>query len=212
MGQVLYEQPREKLRARGAAQLTITELIQLIIGSGNARMSVMKLSKQVGQLLQKQNVDYHSLRAINGLGDAKACQLIGAIELGRRVAEGSIERPSSIQLLESLYLSEGSKPNGRQVVSYWLDGFGKEIDRKSYSFVKNEHYSVLAKRIFSDALAAAARSLLVLIVTKNSADGPNTQERGLTGSLSEMASLLNIQLEGIYAVYGSSYQEWGKTI
>lgn len=212
MGQVLYEQPREKLRARGAGQLTITELIQLVIGSGNARMSVMKLSKQVGQLIQKQEVNYHSLLAINGLGDAKVCQLIGAIELGRRVATGSVERPSSIQLLESLYLSEGSKPNGRQVVSYWLDGSGREIDRKSYSFAKNEHYSVLAKRIFSEALATAARSLFVLIVTKNSTNGPNTQERGLVGSLSEMAGLLNIQLEGIYAVHGSSYKEWGGTI
>lgn len=192
--------------------MSITELIQLVIGSGNARVSVMKLSKQVGQLLQRREVSYQSLLAINGLGDAKACQLIGAIELGKRFAKGNIERPSSIQLLESLYLSEVSKPTGHQVVSYWLDGSGNEIDRKSYSFTKNEHYGVLAKRIFSDALAAVARSLLVLIVTKNSTDGPNTQERGLVGSLSEMARLLNMQLEGVYAVHGSFYQDWGKTI
>jgi DNA repair protein RadC len=211
MGQVLYEQPREKLRAQGVRYLSLVELIQLIIGSGSARVSAAKLSKRVESLLLAGNFQYSSLVGIVGLGDAKACQLLGAVELGRRMAmENSGDRESTE--LVSKYVGELANIRGHQVVSYWLDGFMKEIDHKSYTLVKNEHYSLIAKRIFTDALTVHARNVYIFIVTKNSTKGPNPQEIGLMGSMYETSRLLGIKLKGIYAVYGPSCQEWGSVL
>lgn len=211
MGQVLYEQPREKLRAQGVRFLSLVELIQLVIASGSARVSAAKLSKQVEGLLIAGNFQYSTLVSIVGLGNAKACQLLGAVELGRRMAmENSVDREST--KLVSKYVGELASMRGHQIVSYWLDGFMKEIDHKSYTLVKNEHYSLIAKRIFTDALSVHARNVYIFIVTKNSTKGPNPQETGLMGSMYETSRLLGINLKGIYAVYGPSYQEWGSVL
>lgn len=211
MGQVLYEQPREKLRARGVGYLSLVELIQLVIASGSARVSAAKLSKQVERLVAKNSLDYQSLVAIAGLGDAKTCQLLGAVELGRRVALQSSNSSPSKDALQA-YIQEVAKAHGYQIITYWLDGSGREIDHKAYTIAKNEHYTLITKRIFADAFAALARSLYVFVVTKNSVKTPSTQEMGLISSVYETSQLLGVKVEGIYAIYGSVHKNWSHGI
>ena len=79
-----YERPREKLHSRGAASLSLVELLQIIIGSGGARLSGAKLAREIALLFDAKNISYLSLRAIPGVGEAKACQIIAALELSRR--------------------------------------------------------------------------------------------------------------------------------
>lgn len=84
MERFLYERPREKLRSQGVRALALTELVQLVIGSGNSQVSGARLARQVVEHLQGASFDYESLITIRGLGDAKVGQLLAALELGRR--------------------------------------------------------------------------------------------------------------------------------
>ncbi|MCK5246753.1 hypothetical protein KAR02_07630, partial [Candidatus Bipolaricaulota bacterium] len=80
------DRPREKLIAKGEAALSDAELLAVLLGSGTKGSSVLDLSAQIlsvadGNLATS---DVQGLLKINGVGKAKACQMVAAMELGRR--------------------------------------------------------------------------------------------------------------------------------
>ena len=83
------DRPREKLLLKGVATLSDSELIAILIGSGNDRESAVELSRRI--LIKAEN-DLHKLGRMSvtdlvqnfrGIGEAKAVTVIAALELGR---------------------------------------------------------------------------------------------------------------------------------
>lgn len=83
------DRPREKLLIHGKRTLSDTELIAILIGSGNKEESAVELSKRI---LQKagNNLDelgrltINDLKKFKGIGEAKAISIVAALELGGR--------------------------------------------------------------------------------------------------------------------------------
>lgn len=84
-----YQRPREKLRLHGVDTLSLTELLQLIIASGGVGQSAARIARQIEGLVQSGHVSYDTLCSIKGMGDAKACQVLAALELAYRLQKGS---------------------------------------------------------------------------------------------------------------------------
>ncbi|CAA0144075.1 RadC family protein [Tenacibaculum maritimum] len=85
----LDDRPREKLLAKGQSNLSDTELIAILIGSGNRKETAVALSQRilqsVGNNLRKlARLSVAELTKFNGIGEAKAISIITALELGRR--------------------------------------------------------------------------------------------------------------------------------
>jgi DNA repair protein RadC len=84
------ERPRERLRAYGAGNLSNSELIAILLRTGLEGENVVSLATRVlasvGGLSGFARVNYDELCAEKGVSDAKACQLLAALELGRRAA------------------------------------------------------------------------------------------------------------------------------
>ncbi|CAA0152795.1 RadC family protein [Tenacibaculum maritimum] len=85
----LDDRPREKLLAKGQSNLSDTELIAILIGSGNRKETAVTLSQRilqsVGNNLRKlARLSVAELTRFNGIGEAKAISIITALELGRR--------------------------------------------------------------------------------------------------------------------------------
>ena len=82
------ERPRERLRELGAGQLSNPELIAILLRTGVSGENVLNLSMRLlstfGGLGGLARVSYPELCALKGISDAKACQLLAALELGRR--------------------------------------------------------------------------------------------------------------------------------
>lgn len=104
------DRPREKLLKYGEQSLSNTELLAIIIRTGIPNKGAFDISRE---LLQKfktlrsiNGLEPSELRKINGLSDAKICQIKAAIELGKRLISeekiilGTIK--SSNQLAEVL--------------------------------------------------------------------------------------------------------------
>jgi DNA repair protein RadC len=83
-----HERPREKLQSHGANSLSDIELLAILIGSGSAKHSALKLAGKVLDLLDKTPSDaeiaVEDLTKIEGMGTAKATLISAALELGRR--------------------------------------------------------------------------------------------------------------------------------
>ena len=93
------DQPREKLRDKGAEALSNAELIAILVGSGYPGVSAVELMQQIlndcnNNLNTLGKMTIRELTAYKGVGEAKAITILAACELGkRRQLEKAEERP-----------------------------------------------------------------------------------------------------------------------
>jgi len=83
------DRPREKLIEKGKNNLSNAELIAILIGSGNKKESAVDLSKAIldsvqNNLIELARLSINDLGKFNGIGSAKALNIIAALELGNR--------------------------------------------------------------------------------------------------------------------------------
>ncbi|PHS08451.1 MAG: hypothetical protein COA88_06925 [Kordia sp.] len=87
------DRPREKLLAKGKVSLTNSELLAILIGSGNRNESAVALCKRIlasvgNNLKALSKLSVSQLQEFKGIGEAKAISIVAGLELGRRRREG----------------------------------------------------------------------------------------------------------------------------
>ena len=93
------DRPREKLLSKGAAVLSNSELIAILINNGSRNKSAVELAKDLLKLGQDNlnelgKLTLKEFQQIKGIGIAKAISIAAALELGRRrLAAASLEKP-----------------------------------------------------------------------------------------------------------------------
>ena len=86
------ERPRERLLAEGAASLSNTELLAVLLRTGVKDDSVLRVAEKVLALYKERGLaaitqmSAKELSSIKGVGMAKAATILAAVELGRRLA------------------------------------------------------------------------------------------------------------------------------
>lgn len=83
------DRPREKLLLKGTRALSEAELLAILIGSGNTTESAVELSRRImdsvrHDLNELGKCQVADLTRFNGIGQAKAVNIMAAMELGRR--------------------------------------------------------------------------------------------------------------------------------
>lgn len=83
------DMPREKLARIGASDMSLVEILTILIGSGFAEHSAADLARQLlkdieGDLCVLARYNSFDFRKLKGIGPAKSALLVAALELGRR--------------------------------------------------------------------------------------------------------------------------------
>lgn len=85
------ERPREKLVEKGAASLSDAEILAVFLGTGRKGKSAVDLGREMiqhfGSLRNLSRASIAEISQINGIGPAKAAQLAGVFEFGKRLAQ-----------------------------------------------------------------------------------------------------------------------------
>lgn len=101
------ERPREKLEKYGAALLSDEELMAILIRNGTASKSALELGasllREQGGLLGLARAELSDFMKVKGVGLAKACQIMAALELGKRVMRKNAEERISLDSPETVY-------------------------------------------------------------------------------------------------------------
>lgn len=195
------DKPRERLIAHGPSRLSEAELIAIILGSGIRGENVIDLARRVvdeqGKLSGLARADVKSLKKVKGLGDAKATQLVAAIELGRRV---QLVTPSDRELLNSPeavfgYLGPRLVGESRErlfVLS--LDTKGRLLG--SHNEVDGGVSAVRARpaEVFRDPVVLEATSVILAHNHPSGDPRPSAQDVGVTEELIKAGKLLDIEV------------------
>lgn len=83
------DRPREKLRSRGPAALTNSELLAILINNGTRKRTAIELAREVlrlgkDSLHELGKLSIKEIMKVKGIGEAKAITIVAALELGRR--------------------------------------------------------------------------------------------------------------------------------
>lgn len=102
------DRPREKFLLKGKSALSDSELLAIILGSGNTEESAVELSrrilKSVDNNWQKLSLlSIKDLMKFKGIGEAKAISIATALEIGRRKASQEIPEKVSIKSSADAY-------------------------------------------------------------------------------------------------------------
>ena len=85
----LSDRPRERLKKVGVSNLSDSELLAIILKTGNKDLSVKEFSSyllsSIGGVKKIKDISYHELLKYKGIGEAKACMILAISELARRI-------------------------------------------------------------------------------------------------------------------------------
>jgi len=196
------ERPRERLRDLGAGSLSNGDLLAILLRTGTARENVMlqaaRLLSQWGGLRGLATVNFAELRAQYGMGEAKACQVLAALELGRRlaVALGTEERvqvssPEQVAALVQTEMGLLAQESLRVVL----------LNTKNFVVAIREVYrgnvnssQVRVSEVFREAVRDNCPSVIVIHNHPSGDATPSPDDIAVTRDLVAAGDLLDIEL------------------
>ena len=126
--------PRERLMAFGAKSLADYELLAIILRTGIKHASVLDVSKNL--IIKMRNlgnfneVTIEELKKIDGIGEAKAIEILASIEFGKRVCKYESEKKAITSITEMYNYIRYDLENLKyeEIRAYYLDIKGNIID------------------------------------------------------------------------------------
>jgi DNA repair protein RadC len=196
------ERPREKLIQYGADTLSNTELLAILIGSGTKEVSAIMLANRILSL-EEEGISYltnclpEELSEIPGMGMAKSCQIIAAIELGKRIATKPKEKRINIKSpdeVASLFL-EDMRYLKKEYFKVLLLNTKNEIIMVDNISIGSLNSSVVHPReVFSTAVRKSACSVIAVHNHPSGNPEPSQTDIDVTRRLVEAGELLGIKV------------------
>jgi len=194
------DRPREKLLVKGRESLSDSELLAILINSGNKNKSAVELAKEVlamgkNNLNELGKVSLKELMKIKGIGEAKAITLTAALELGRR-------RQASATLNKTFIRSSNELAEFLKTIlkDYSYEVFGVVYLNKAN---KINHFEIISKGgmtstivdpriVFKKAFEVEATSLVLCHNHPSGSLKPSRVDEEITAKIKEAAKYLDI--------------------
>jgi len=197
----VHDRPREKLLRIGAAGLGDNELIAIIVGSGSRHANALTLAGHIletaGGLHGIPRIGADDLKRLEGMGVAKAAQVLAAVELGRRtLMRGSPKRTQFA--------------NPREIASFLLPQFGsRPVEQFGLVMLDTKHRllrtSIISvgtldsspahpREIFREALSACAACIVLFHNHPSGDPTPSRDDVALTRRLMDAGELMGIDV------------------
>ena len=194
------DRPREKLLLKGKSALSDAELIAIAIGSGTASLSAVEVARQilraVGNDLNKlAKLSVKDLVKFKGIGEAKAINIICALELGRRKKETEPATKPKITCSKDAY--EVLKPvlSDLSHEEFWvllLDRSNQVLKKQPISSGGVSGTVADPKIIFKKALEELASGVILAHNHPSGNLNPSEADIALTKKLKQAGTVLEI--------------------
>jgi len=195
------ERPRERLRRHGAERLANKELLAILLRTGNQRESALTLAEKLlarfGSLANIASASFEELVAVNGIGPAKAADILAAFELAKRLAESRMEFQGVVNSpadAAQLVLRELSLADKEHFMIIMLNTKNRVIAKKTVSIGHLQASLVHPREMFKEAIK---RSSAALILVHNHPSGdltPSREDITTTERLRKAGAVLGIDV------------------
>lgn len=196
------DKPREKLLAKGREALSDSELIGILLGSGNRDMSAVELGREILSKSEN-NLNYLAqlsitdLMKFKGIGEAKAITIAAALELGRRRRESEMIKRSKISSSKDVFEYMLTKLDNKPYEEFWvllLNRANNVISREMISIGSLTASLADPRKIFKLALEKLAAGIILCHNHPSGNLKPSESDIQLTKKLFNAGKFLDINV------------------
>lgn len=206
------ERPRERLEKKGAASLSDSELLAIIIGHGTRSKSAVDLGKELLEkyknLTNLTKCSIKELRKVHGIGPVKAINLSAAFEIGKRLKgeefniREAITKPDDIlRILVPRFISERLE----KFELILLNNANIVLDIRTLSNGSVDSTVVDVKEAMRIALLEGATAIILVHNHPSGNLNPSSQDIALTKNFVEAGKFLNIKILDHFIISGEKY-------
>ena len=191
-----FSRPREKLKERGTKALSDADLVTAIIGSGGGDgRDVRSLSRKVVNLIKEKKGDlsFEELMKIEGIGPAKASQILSGFELARRyiiVETVKINKAEDVLPL----IDWISNKQQEYFVCISLNGANEVIENRTVTIGLLDRSQVHPREVFADVITDRAASAIFAHNHPSGALEPSNSDLKIQEQLTEAGKILGIKV------------------
>lgn len=195
------EKPREKAILQGVENLTIPELMAIIIKTGTKEESAkdlgVRLYNEIGCAEGLRNLRLASLTRLKGIGKTKAISLMAAVELGKRINVNNIISLKKIHETKDVYFYYGSSflfEEQEKLLALFLNS-KNEVLKEKIIFMGTANQSIVHPRdIFKEAILNNAIKIIIVHNHPSGNVSPSLEDKKFTQKLKDAGELLSIPL------------------
>ena len=188
------DRPREKLVRLGAAALRDDELMAILLGSGNAQMDVMTMSREFVKHIDGKGLDIKLEDLLMpGVGEAKATKVLAALEFARRRI-----KPAGVKILETKdvlpLIQHFAFQRQEHVLCVTVNGANEVINTHTVAVGAMDNVSFDPREVFSRAVAEKASGI---ILAHNHPEGkltPSAADEEITRRIKAAGEVVGIML------------------
>ena len=196
------DRPRERLINFGAESLSNEELLSILLKTGTKDVSVKELAStilnKIGEINKLNEINYHILSSIPGVGSAKACTLLAVVELSKRITRKNaslnnvIIKSADIAFDYFRYIFKDQKQEYFYVI--YLDNKKRVIENKLLFKGTLNQSIVHPREVFKSAFILSASSIICVHNHPSGNVEPSKEDINLTKRLSEIGILMGIKV------------------
>ena len=207
------DRPREKLLANGARQLSDSELLAILIGSGTRELSAVELARQIlkacdGNLALLGKASVTDLMKIKGIGKAKAISIVAALEIGKRRNEAEIPERNNINSSRDVFQTVHPLLGDLIHEEFWvlyLNRANRIIEKNKISQGGISGTVTDIRIILKRGLELLASSLIICHNHPSGNLSPSEADIELTAKIKNAAAQMDIKLLDHLIVADNSY-------
>lgn len=196
------ERPREKMSLKGRESLSNSEILAILLKTGTKEKNALSLAEELlsidsSGIYYLSQVSLEELKKIRGIGNAKAAQIIAAVELGKRISGSDAPYNGSIASCNdaaNLFMEEMRYLKKEHFKAALLDSKGKVICIDNISVGDLSSSLVHPRETFTNAVKRSAHSILLVHNHPSGNPAPSKQDIAVTIRLKEAGELLGINI------------------
>ncbi|WP_070120853.1 RadC family protein [Bacillus marinisedimentorum] len=195
------ERPRERMLSEGASGLSNTELLAILLRSGTKDTSVMELAgsliRHFEGLRMLKNASVEELTGINGIGEAKAVQILAAVEIGRRIGRLQYNDRYAVRSPEDgarFVMDDMRFLTQEHFVCLYLNTKNQVLHRQTV-FIGSLNASIVHPReVFKEAFRRSAASIICIHNHPSGDPAPSREDIEVTKRLVECGRIIGIEV------------------
>lgn len=190
-----FDRPREKMEQKGPRALSNLELLAVMLGSGIKGKDVFEVAREILKITQEDfnNLSLERLKNIEGVGLAKACQIMAGLEFAKRFLTNEGVKIKSAE--DVLKITEELREKRQEYfITLTLDGASNLIQKRTV-FIGTLNFSIVHPReIFADAITDRAAGIIFVHNHPSGELKPSAQDIDITKRLVEVGKIVGIEV------------------
>ena len=189
----MTQRPREKLLKRGVGELSITELIAVILTTGTRTKSVLQHAHAVARAIKKTSTITREQLLELGLGPAKSAQILAALELSRRIHTDPVATLTSPEQVYA-HCYEIVRQEKESLICFYLNARGELLKREVIAVGTLNTVKLLPRDILSLVKELPVASIILAHNHPSGSLIPSHDDILFTKRMKAAAELLGVQI------------------